>query len=170
MLRCMSIRGVDLVPTIVEYTALLQVPSYPTQIYVSIQQYRAYRELANFLGLKYGVVSPEIRKVGTMWRHANISFGFLASRISRSQCSQDYIGDFISGEQGWEKLRIRAFLIAFSSIIIFPSSASKIDLGVVPLVDSLSEDLSIVPTLVTEIVRSLSYCRSHGAGVPMFCA
>jgi hypothetical protein len=43
MLRCMSIRGVDLVPTIEEYTALLQVPSYPTRIYVSIQQYRAYR-------------------------------------------------------------------------------------------------------------------------------
>jgi hypothetical protein len=49
VLRCLSIGGVDLVPTIEEYTALLQVPSSPTQIYVPIQQYRANRELATFL-------------------------------------------------------------------------------------------------------------------------
>ncbi len=57
VLRCLSIGGIDLVPTIEEYTTLLQVPSSPTQIYVPIQQYRANKELANFLGLKNGVVS-----------------------------------------------------------------------------------------------------------------
>ena len=31
------------------------------------------------------------------------------------------------GEQGWEKLQIRAFMIAFSGIILFPSSAGRID-------------------------------------------
>ena len=31
-------------------------------------------------------------------------------------------------------------------------------------------DLSIVPALVSETVRSLSYCRIHGTSVPMFCA
>ena len=31
-------------------------------------------------------------------------------------------------------------------------------------------DLSIVPALVSETVRSLSYCRIHGTNVPMFCA
>jgi hypothetical protein len=93
-----------------------------------------------------------------------------SSQFSRSQCLQDYIGDFINGSQGWEELRIKAFKLAFSGIILFPSSAGRIDLGVVPLVDSLSEDLSIVPALVSETVRSLSYCRSHGASVPMFCA
>uniref|UniRef100_A0A2N9EZL1 Aminotransferase-like plant mobile domain-containing protein n=1 Tax=Fagus sylvatica TaxID=28930 RepID=A0A2N9EZL1_FAGSY len=97
MLRCMSIRGVDLVLTIEEYTALLQFPSYPT---------------------------------GSMCLSSSIGL------TDSWPTFLDYIGDFINGEQGWEKLRIRAFLIAFSSIIIFPSFASKIDLGVVPLVDS----------------------------------
>ncbi|GMY06233.1 hypothetical protein FCV25MIE_01472 [Fagus crenata] len=36
-LRCLSIGSVDLVPTIEEYTALLQVPSSPAQIYVPTQ-------------------------------------------------------------------------------------------------------------------------------------
>ena len=67
VLRCLSIGGMDLVSTIEEYTELLQVPSSPTQIYVSIQQYRANKELANFLGLKNWVVSLEICKVGTTW-------------------------------------------------------------------------------------------------------
>ena len=63
----MFITGVDLVPTIKEYTALLQVPCSLTQVYVPIQQYKANRELGNFLGLKCRVVRLEIRKVSTTW-------------------------------------------------------------------------------------------------------
>ena len=37
VLRCVSIRVVDLVSTIKEYTALLQVPSFPTWVYVLVQ-------------------------------------------------------------------------------------------------------------------------------------
>uniref|UniRef100_A0A2N9FFQ6 Uncharacterized protein n=1 Tax=Fagus sylvatica TaxID=28930 RepID=A0A2N9FFQ6_FAGSY len=65
-----------------------QVPSSPAQIYMPTQQYRANRELANTLGLRYRVVNPEI--------------------------SKDYIGDFVNGEQGWGELRIKAFKIAFA--------------------------------------------------------
>ena len=36
--------------------------------------------------------------------------------------------------------------------------------------DSLSGDLSIVPALVSEIVRSISYCRNHGTSMPMLYA
>uniref|UniRef100_A0A2N9I0K5 Uncharacterized protein n=1 Tax=Fagus sylvatica TaxID=28930 RepID=A0A2N9I0K5_FAGSY len=113
LLRCVSIRVVDLVSTIEEYTALLQVPSSPTRVYVPVQQYRANKELGNFLGLKYKAMRLEIRK-------------FL----------RDYVDDFINGSQGWEELQIKAFLLAFSSIIFFLSSANRIDLGVVPLLPS----------------------------------
>uniref|UniRef100_A0A2N9ENJ9 Uncharacterized protein n=1 Tax=Fagus sylvatica TaxID=28930 RepID=A0A2N9ENJ9_FAGSY len=128
--------SVDLVPTIEEYTELLLVPSSSTWIYMPIQRYRTNRELANTLGLRYEVVNPEVCKAGLTWRHASISFDFLASQFSRSQCPWDHIGDFIN------------------------------DLGIVPLVDSLSRDLSIFPALVSETVRSLSYypiisCEEH---------
>jgi hypothetical protein len=81
MLRCVSIGVVDLVSTIEEYTALLQVPSSPTRVYVPVQQYRANKELGNFLGLKYKAMRLEIRKVGTTWQHASISFDFLTSQF-----------------------------------------------------------------------------------------
>jgi hypothetical protein len=51
-----------------------------------------------------------------------------------------------------------------------PSSTDRIDLGVVPLVDNLSGVLSIVPAIVSETMRSLSYCRIYGASMPMFYA
>uniref|UniRef100_A0A2N9ECG0 DUF7745 domain-containing protein n=1 Tax=Fagus sylvatica TaxID=28930 RepID=A0A2N9ECG0_FAGSY len=109
VLRCVFIGGVDLVPTVEEYTTLLQFLSSPTRVYVPVQQYRANRKLGNFLGLKYRAMRPKIRKVGTTWQHASISFDFLTSRFSRSQCPQDYTDDFINGSQGWEELRIKIY-------------------------------------------------------------
>jgi hypothetical protein len=75
--------------------------------------------------------------------------------------------DFIAGKKGWKKFRINAFKIAFTGIFLFPTSAGRIDLGVIPIV--FSEGRSIIPAILCETVRSLSYCRRQGEGVPMFC-
>jgi hypothetical protein len=75
--------------------------------------------------------------------------------------------DFIAGRKGWKKFRINAFKIAFAGIFLFPTSAGRIDLGVIPLV--FSEGRSIILAILCETVRSLSYCRREGEGVPMFC-
>ena len=80
----------------------------------------------------------------------------------------DLVGDFTVGSQGWGQLQINAFKIAFTGIFLFPTSAGRIDVGVVPLV--CGEDESIVPAVLYKTVRSLSYCRRRGEGVPMFCA
>jgi hypothetical protein len=71
------------------------------------------------------------------------------------------------GRKGWKKFRINAFKIAFAGIFLFPTSAGRIDLGVIPIV--FSEGRSIIPAILCETVRSLSYCRRHREGVPMFC-
>jgi hypothetical protein len=71
------------------------------------------------------------------------------------------------GKKGWKKFRINAFKIAFAGIFLFPTSAGRIDLGVIPIV--FSEGRSIIPAILCETVRSLSYCRRQGEGVPMFC-
>jgi hypothetical protein len=71
--------------------------------------------------------------------------------------------DFIAGKKGWKKFRINAFKIAFAGIFLFPTSAGRIDLGVIPLL--FSEGRSIIPAILCETVRSLSYCRRRGEGV-----
>ena len=56
VLCCVSIGNVDLVPTIEEYIALLQVPSSPAQIYMPTQQYWACYPNINLRG---GVIQVE---------------------------------------------------------------------------------------------------------------
>uniref|UniRef100_A0A2N9FQP1 DUF7745 domain-containing protein n=1 Tax=Fagus sylvatica TaxID=28930 RepID=A0A2N9FQP1_FAGSY len=82
-------------------------------------------------------------------------------------CSSTLARDFIAGKKGWKKFRINAFKIAFAGIFLFPTSAGRIDLGVIPIV--FSEGRSIIPAILCETVRSLSHCRRQGEGVPMFC-
>uniref|UniRef100_A0A2N9G344 DUF7745 domain-containing protein n=1 Tax=Fagus sylvatica TaxID=28930 RepID=A0A2N9G344_FAGSY len=143
---CFSIGEVDLVPTMEEYAELLQLdrPFSETPFYVQ------------------RLPRPE-----ETWRKANISLDLLTKYFSRSGFPVKLARDFIAGKKGWKKFRINAFKIAFAGIFLFPTSAGRIDLGVIPIV--FSEGRSIIPAILCETVRSLSYCRRQGEGVPMFC-
>uniref|UniRef100_A0A2N9EQC8 Aminotransferase-like plant mobile domain-containing protein n=1 Tax=Fagus sylvatica TaxID=28930 RepID=A0A2N9EQC8_FAGSY len=90
----------------------------------------------------------------------------LTKYFSRSDLSSARLArDFIAGqERGGRSSAINAFKIAFAGIFLFPTSAGRIDLGVIPLV--FSEGRSIIPAILCETVRSLSYCRRQGEGVP----
>uniref|UniRef100_A0A2N9G634 DUF7745 domain-containing protein n=1 Tax=Fagus sylvatica TaxID=28930 RepID=A0A2N9G634_FAGSY len=111
--------------------------------------------------------SLEIARPEETWRKANISLDLLTKYFSRSDFPVKLARDFIAGKKGWKKFRINAFKIAFAGIFLFPTSAGRIDLGVIPIV--FSEGRSIIPAILCETVRSLSYCRRQGEGVPMFC-
>jgi hypothetical protein len=91
----------------------------------------------------------------------------LTKYFSRSDFPVEFARDFIAGKKGWKKFRINAFKIAFAGIFLFPTSAGRINLGVIPLI--FSEGRSIIPTILCETVQSLSFCRRRGEGVPMFC-
>uniref|UniRef100_A0A2N9IXB9 DUF7745 domain-containing protein n=1 Tax=Fagus sylvatica TaxID=28930 RepID=A0A2N9IXB9_FAGSY len=138
---CFSIGEVDLIPTMEEYAELLQLDSPFSE-------------------------TPIARPEET-WRKANISLDLLTKYFSRSAFPAKLARDFIVGKKGWKKFRINAFKIAFAGIFLFPTSAGRIDLGVIPIV--FSEGRSIIPAILCETVRSLSYCRRQGEGVPMFC-
>ena len=86
--------------------------------------------------------------------------------LFRSNFPAELAEDFIAGERKWKKFRVNAFKITFAGIFLFPTSAGRIDLGVIPLI--FSEGRSITPTILYETVRSLSYCRRQGEGVSMF--
>jgi hypothetical protein len=151
-----------------EYAELLQLDSpFSETPAIPIQGPRSNRCLEKYLGLTTAVLRPEIARPEETWRKANISLDLLTKYFSRSAFPAKLARDFIVGKKGWKKFRINAFKIAFAGIFLFPTSAGRIDLGVIPIV--FSEGRSIIPAILCETVRSLSYCRRQGEGVPMFC-
>uniref|UniRef100_A0A2N9IAI2 DUF7745 domain-containing protein n=1 Tax=Fagus sylvatica TaxID=28930 RepID=A0A2N9IAI2_FAGSY len=165
---CFSIGEVDLIPTMEEYAKLLQLDSpFSETPVIPIQGPRSNRCLEKYLGLTTAVLRPEIARPEATWRKANISLDLLTKYFSRSAFPARLARDFIAGKKEWKKFRINAFKIAFAGIFLFPTSAGRIDLGVIPIV--FSEGRSIIPAILCETVRSLSYCRRQGEGVPMFC-
>uniref|UniRef100_A0A2N9HS73 DUF7745 domain-containing protein n=1 Tax=Fagus sylvatica TaxID=28930 RepID=A0A2N9HS73_FAGSY len=134
---CFSIGEVDLVPTLEEYAELLQLASPFSETPV------------------IPIQGPRSNRC--LEKYLGLTTAVLL-RLAR---------DFIAGKRGWKKFRINAFKIAFAGIFLFPTSAGRIDLGVIPLV--FSEGRSIIPAILCETVRSLSYCRRQGDGIPMFC-
>uniref|UniRef100_A0A2N9IVH6 DUF7745 domain-containing protein n=1 Tax=Fagus sylvatica TaxID=28930 RepID=A0A2N9IVH6_FAGSY len=166
---CFSIGEVDLVPTLEEYAGLLQLDSpFSETPVIPIQGPRSNQGLEKYLGLTLAVLRPEIIRPEETWRKANISLDLLTKYFSWSDFLVELARDFIVGKRGWKKFRINAFKIAFAGIFLFPTSVGRIDLGVIPLV--FSEGRSIVPAILCETVRSLSFCRRQGEGVPMFCS
>uniref|UniRef100_A0A2N9I3P9 DUF7745 domain-containing protein n=1 Tax=Fagus sylvatica TaxID=28930 RepID=A0A2N9I3P9_FAGSY len=165
---CFSIGEVDLVPTMEEYAELLQLDrAFSETPVIPIRGPRSNRCLEKYLGLTTAVLRPEIARPEETWRKANISLDLLTKYFSRSAFPAKLARDFIVGKKGWKKFRINAFKIAFAGIFLFPTSAGRIDLGVIPIV--FSEGRSIIPAILCETVRSLSHCRRQGEGVPMFC-
>ena len=115
------------------------------------------------MGLTSAVLRPEIIRPEETWRKANISLDLLTKYFSRSVFPLELARDFIAGKRGWKKFRIIAFKIAFAGIFLFPTSTGRIDLGVIPLL--FSEGRSIIPAILCETVRFLSYCRRRGPDV-----
>uniref|UniRef100_A0A2N9GRV6 Aminotransferase-like plant mobile domain-containing protein n=1 Tax=Fagus sylvatica TaxID=28930 RepID=A0A2N9GRV6_FAGSY len=94
---------------------------------------RSNRCLEKYLGLTTAVLRPEIARPEATWRKANISLDLLTKYFSRSAFPARLARDFIAGKKEWKKFRINAFKIAFAGIFLFPTSAGRIDLGVIPI-------------------------------------
>uniref|UniRef100_A0A2N9HPB9 Aminotransferase-like plant mobile domain-containing protein n=1 Tax=Fagus sylvatica TaxID=28930 RepID=A0A2N9HPB9_FAGSY len=74
--------------------------------------------------------SPDLRKLGGK---PTFPLDLLTKYFSRSAFPAKLARDFIAGKKGWKKFRINAFKIAFAGIFLFPTSAGRIDLGVIPI-------------------------------------
>ena len=156
---CFSIREMDLVPTLEEYAELFQLGSlFSETLIIPTQSPRSNRVLEKYLGPTSGVLHQEIHWVDETWRKTSISLDLLRKYFSWNDFPADLVGDFIAGKQDWGKFRANAFKIAFAGIFLFSTSASRIDLGVIPLV--FSEGKFIVPAILCETMRSLSYCQT----------
>jgi hypothetical protein len=164
---CFSIGEMDLVPTLEEYAELLQLGSLFSETpVIPIQGPWSNRVLEKYLGLTSAVVRPEISRVDGTWRKASISLDLLTKYFSWNDFPAELAGDFILGMREWKKFRVNAFKIAFAGIFLFPTSAGRIDLGVIPLI--FSKGRSIILAILCETIRSLSYCRRRGCSVRSF--
>uniref|UniRef100_A0A2N9I1W3 DUF7745 domain-containing protein n=1 Tax=Fagus sylvatica TaxID=28930 RepID=A0A2N9I1W3_FAGSY len=144
---CFSIGEVDLVPTMEEYAELLQLD-------------RAFQ--------RDSVLRPEIARPEETWRKANIS-PRPVDEVLLSEClsRRSLLETSLRARRGGRNSESMPSRSPFAGIFLFPTSAGRIDLGVIPIV--FSEGRSIIPAILCETVRSLSYCRRQGEGVPMFC-
>uniref|UniRef100_A0A2N9I2M1 DUF7745 domain-containing protein n=2 Tax=Fagus sylvatica TaxID=28930 RepID=A0A2N9I2M1_FAGSY len=166
---CFSIGEVDLIPTMEEYAKLLQLDSpFSETPVIPIQGPRSNRCLEKYLGLTTAVLRPEIARPEATWRKANISLDLLTKYFSRSAFPARLARDFIAGKKEWKKFRINAFKIAFAGIFLFPTSAGRIDLGVIPIEYSARAGLSSLPYCARPC-GLCRFCRRQGEGVPMFC-
>uniref|UniRef100_A0A2N9G1L4 Aminotransferase-like plant mobile domain-containing protein n=1 Tax=Fagus sylvatica TaxID=28930 RepID=A0A2N9G1L4_FAGSY len=160
---CFSTGEIDLVLILEKYAELLQLDSsFNGKPFIPSLGPRSNLVLEKFLGLISKVIRGEIRRVDETWQKASISLDFFMRYFSQRHFSTDLIRDFSAGEEGWVKFRNNAFKIAFLGIFLFPTSIGRIDLGVIPLV--LSEGKSIIPAILCETMRLLSYYQDQDEG------
>ena len=65
--------------------------------------------------------------------------------------------------------RCQAFVVAFFSIVLFPSQSDSISFTVLPLVSTLPHSTSFISSLLSETILSLSPCQEMGSGRLGYC-
>ena len=160
-MRCDTIRDVDLVPTLEEYDCFLSLSTPLSTVFIPLVRTRYRKRLANLMGFKRPVVEA------LTWHGSgvggSISFEFLHDWFHLSECLVGYHDDFVDLEQ-WSSYWRQAFLVAFFSMVLFPSPLGAIIFLVLPLVSVLPHGFSFILGLLSETIRSLSLCREIGRG------
>ena len=86
-----------------------------------------------------------------------MSFDFLYDRFHPLECPIGYRDDFVDLEW-WTSYRHQAFLVAFFGVVLFPSSSGVVSFVVLSLMSAVPHGTSFIPTLLFEMIRSLSLC------------
>ena len=94
----------------------------------------------------------------------SMSFDFLCDQFHLLECPVGYQDDFVDLEEQWTSYQRQAFLVAFFGAVLFPSSSRVVSFVVLPLVSTLPHGISFIPTLLSEMIRSLSLCQETGRG------
>ncbi|XP_052878905.1 uncharacterized protein LOC128285459 [Gossypium arboreum] len=145
---CFTFGGVDLVPTVEEYMALLNCPK--------IQADRAYSRPVN--------IPPFLKK---LMNTTGMSEQWVAARIKQKGDSK-YIPwrnlrDLIFAHPDSKK-RVDVFALSLYGLILFPKALGHIDEAVLDLFDRLDKGTTPVSAILAETFRSLNACRRAGEG------
>ncbi|KAG8496466.1 hypothetical protein CXB51_007547 [Gossypium anomalum] len=133
-------KGVDLVPTVEEYMALLNCPK--------IQADRAYSRPINVLTFLKKLIS--ITGMSEQWVAAHIK------QKGDSKCIPwGNLRDLILAHPDLKK-RVDVFALSLYGLIIFPKALRHIDEAVSDLFDRLDKGTTPVPAILAETFRSLN--------------
>ncbi|KAG8488202.1 hypothetical protein CXB51_018399 [Gossypium anomalum] len=151
---CFTFGGIDLVPTVEEYMALLNCPS--------IQADRAYSRPVN--------VPPFVKK---LIRITGMSEQWVAARIKQkgdSKCIPwGNLRDLILAHPDLKK-RVDVFALSIYGLVVFPKALGYVDEAVSDLFERLDKGTTPVPVILAETFRSLNACRRAGEGRFIGCA
>ncbi|KAG8482690.1 hypothetical protein CXB51_024105 [Gossypium anomalum] len=145
---CFTFRGVDLVPTVEEYMALLNCPR--------IQADRAYSRPVN--------IPPFLKKLISI---TGMNEQWVAARIKQkgdSKCIPwGNLKDLILAHPGSKK-RVDVFTLSIYGLVVFPKALGQVDEAVSDLFDRLDKGTTPVPAILAETFRFLNACRRAGEG------
>ncbi|KAG8490379.1 hypothetical protein CXB51_016048 [Gossypium anomalum] len=151
---CFTFGGVDLVPTVEEYMALLNCPK--------IQADRAYSRPVN--------VPPFLKKLMSI---TGMSEQWVVAHIKQkwdSKCIPwGNLRDLILAHLDLKK-RVDVFALSIYGLVVFPKALGHVDEAVSNLFDQLDKGTTLVPAILAETFRSLNACRRAGKGRFIGCA
>ncbi|XP_057953336.1 uncharacterized protein LOC131147782 [Malania oleifera] len=137
---CFTIDGIDMVPTIEEYTSLLHLMTQrsPYRTYVPNSRISLARELYNLAGVKIQRTVGESKRI--TWK-----------------CLKELLEE----EKG-EEVQIHLFALAIYGLIVFPKELGTIDRSTISFVGQVKNGANPIPGILAETFRSLNKCRSKG--------
>ncbi|XP_016751802.1 uncharacterized protein [Gossypium hirsutum] len=145
---CFIFVGVDLVPTVEEYMALLNCPK--------IQTDRAYSRPLN--------IPPFFKK---LMNTTGMSKQWVTARIKQKGDSMCIpwrnLRDLILAHPDSKK-RVDVFALSLYGLILFPKALGHIDEAISDLFDRLDKGTTPVPAILVETFRSLNACQRAGEG------
>ena len=143
--RCFVFNEADMVPTIEEYMVLLRVKESNQKIYKKNKM--SYRKsLARMIDVNVQEVDPYIKKKG---EGTYIAWDFLRNCFNKQ----------LTKEQSMSLMAL-----AIYGMVIFPRALQYVEIVLVDLVEQLEHEVNVVPAILAETFRSLSYCRQTGGG------
>ncbi|MBA0761339.1 hypothetical protein Gotri_024005 [Gossypium trilobum] len=143
---CFTFRGVDLVPTVEEYMALLCCSK--------IQVDKAYSRAVNiptFLKKLMNITGMSEQWVVARIKHKGDSKCILWKNLK----------DLILAHPNTKK-KVDVFALSVYGLVVFPKALSHVDEAITDLFDRLDKRVTPVPTILAETFRSLNECRRAG--------
>ncbi|MBA0786319.1 hypothetical protein Gotri_025441, partial [Gossypium trilobum] len=143
---CFTFGGVDLVPTVEEYMALLRCSK--------IQVYKAYSGVVN--------IPTFLKKLMNI---TGMSEQWVIARIKQKRDSKfipwKNLKDLILAYPDTNK-KVDAFALSVYGLVVFPKALGHVDEAVTDLFDRLDNRVTPVPAILAETFKSLNECRRAG--------
>ncbi|XP_017976529.1 PREDICTED: uncharacterized protein LOC18596011 [Theobroma cacao] len=150
---CFVFNKVDMVPTIEEYSALLQIDlDNPNKIYWRGQKTGHRQKLAKMMGITSAEVDQNLRKKGD---NECIPWSFLRSYIIKHR----------DIEQGQLVMALGIY-----GLVIFLKVLGHTEVGIIDFFEQVINKANPSPSILAETLSSLNYCRRKGERRFVGCA